>query len=500
MSATPYLQMRAISKSYEGTRALRGVDLAAARGEVHAIVGENGAGKSTLTKILTGAVQPDAGQITLDGALHSIDSPLAGQRLGICMVHQHVTLVPHLSVAENILLGHMPSHAAGWWVDWPTAYRRAQEVLDQIGFGAVPARRLVSRLTPAQKQMVEIAKAVALQPRVLIMDEPSAVFAQEELAALFALIERLRKQSVLILYISHRLDEVFAIADRVTVLKDGALVGTVRPSDTDKGSLIRMMVGRPLDELFVRRTPRLGPQRLALHSLSRSGAFKDVSFTLAQGEIVGMYGLVGSGRTEVARCIFGADRYSAGEVHLDGQPVRLTSPRMALQAGIAMLTEDRIGSGLVLDMSIRDNASLASLDEISRWGLLNRDLQNRQVRQKAEELDIRPRLLGRIVRTLSGGNQQKVVLAKWLLTRARVLILDEPTRGVDVAAKREIYEVIGRLADSGMSILLISSELPEILGTSDRILVMREGRLAGSFTKTQASEESLLACAAGVTH
>ena len=493
---TPFLQMGGISTRFGGTQALRSVDLTAESGEVHAIVGENGAGKSTLSRILAGAVQCDAGQIRLGGEPQAITSPLRGQQLGIRMVAQHANLVPNLSVTENVLLGTMPTGRFGWWIDWAVAHRRVQQVLDRIGFRGIEVRRRVARLSAAQRQVVEIAKAVAVKPRILIMDEPSAVLAQEDLTKLFALIRRLRDENVLIFYISHRLDELYAIADRVTVLKDGALVGTVDPRRTQRDELIRLMVGRPLQDIFPRRDPNSGRELLSLRGLGRAGSFKDVSFTVAEGEIVGLYGLVGSGRTEVARCVFGADR-SMGEIRMMSRALRPRSPRDALRVGIAMLTEDRIGDGLVLGLPIRDNVSLASFSAMSRRGILDRRRQSALVQAKVRELDVRPPDIERLVGKLSGGNQQKVVLAKWLLTNARVLLLDEPTRGVDIAAKKEIYATIADLAARGMGILLISSELPEILGMCDRTLVMREGRLVGEFTRAEATEEKILACAAG---
>ena len=459
---TPFLQMSGISKRFGGTQALRSVDLTAESGEVHAIIGENGAGKSTLSRILTGAVQCDAGEIRLGGEPQAITSPLRGQQLGIRMVAQHANLVPNLTVTENVLLGGMPTTGRfGWWIDWGAAHRRVQQTLERIGFQEIDVRRRVARLSAAQRQVVEIAKAVAVTPRILIMDEPSAVLAQEDLTKLFALIRRLREEKVLIFYISHRLDELFAIADRVTVLKDGALVGTVDPRRTQRDELIRLMVGRPLQDIFPRRVAKPGRQLLSLHGLGRAGSFEDVSFAVAEGEIVGLYGLVGSGRTEVARCIFGADRSGTGDVRVEGRAFRPLSPRDALRAGIAMLTEDRIGDGLVLSLSIRDNVSLASFSAMSRRGLLDRRRQSALVQEKVRELDVRPPDIERLVGKLSGGNQQKVVLAKWLLTRACILLLDEPTRGVDIAAKKEIYATVADLAARGMGILLISSELPE---------------------------------------
>ena len=492
------LSMRGIHKSFDGTQALRGVDFSAERGEVHAIVGENGAGKSTLMKVLAGALPRDSGEILLDGVAADARSPLAAHRLGIRAVYQEFSLVPHLSVAENILLGQMPAARLPGCVDWTQAYRRAEEILASIGFVGIDVRKVVRRMSVSHQQMVEIAKAVAVRPRILILDEPSAVLSQEELDRLFALVRQLKQEGTLILYISHRLDEVYEIAERITVLKDGQLVGTVRPQEADQNQLIRMMVGRSLGEVFPSRHPPMDEIALEVTDLTRAGSFSDISFALHRGEVLGMSGLVGSGRTQVARCIFGAEPFDSGAIRLGGKPIRPRSPHDAVREGIALLTEDRKRDGLVMHCTIRDNVSMASYEKLSRWGVINRRAQEATVQQKVRELDIRPPLIDRLARQLSGGNQQKLVLAKWLMTQARVLILDEPTRGVDVATKVEIYQLISDLAADGIGILLISSELPEILGLSDRALVMREGRVVGEFTRAQASEESLLAAAAGV--
>jgi ABC-type sugar transport system ATPase subunit len=499
MTGTDLLIMRGIRKSFDGTQALRGVDFSAVAGEVHAISGENGAGKSTLVKILSGALERDEGEILLDGEQAELDTPIRARRLGIRAVYQEFSLVPHLTVTENILMGQMPEGRLPGTVDWPKAIRRAEEILASIGFVGIDVRKLVRQLSVSHQQMVEIAKAVAEKPRILILDEPSAVLSQEELNRLFALVRRLRQEGTLVLYISHRLDEVFEIANRITVLKDGQLVGTVNPQETDQGQLIRMMVGRALGEIFPNRQPAEAEVALEVVGLDKAGAFEGVSFRLRRGEVLGMFGLVGSGRTQVARCLFGADPFEAGEVRLGGETIRPRSPREAVREGIALLTEDRKRDGLVLSCTIRDNASMASYERLSRWGLIDRGAQEAEVQRKVQELDVRPPLLDRLARQLSGGNQQKLVLAKWLMTQAKVMILDEPTRGVDVATKVEIYQIISDLAAGGIGILLISSELPEILGMSDRALVMREGRLVGEFTRAQASEEKLLASAAGVT-
>jgi len=499
MADPDFLQMRGIFKNFNGTQALRGVDFSAVAGEVHAISGENGAGKSTLVKILSGALPRDAGEILLDGEPAELGTPVRARRLGICAVYQEFSLVPHLTVAENILMGQMPSARVRGWVNWTKAYRRAEEILQSIGFVGIDIRKLVRELSVSHQQMVEIAKAVASQRRILILDEPSAVLSQKELDRLFALVRQLKQEGTLVLYISHRLDEVFEIADRITVLKDGLLVGTVKPEESDENQLIKMMVGRTLGEIFPSRNPPGEEVVLEVRDLAKEGAFSDISFSVRRGEVLGMFGLVGSGRTQVARCIFGAEPFTTGEVRLDGNTVRPRSPREAVKEGIALLTEDRKRDGLVLSCTTRDNASMAIFDDLSKLGVINRRAQKTRVQQKVHELDIRPPQLDRLSRQLSGGNQQKLVLAKWLMTQARVLILDEPTRGVDVATKVEIYQIINNLAINGMGILLISSELLEILGMSNRALVMREGRLVGEFTQAQASEEKLLASAAGVS-
>jgi ribose transport system ATP-binding protein len=498
VTESDFLVMRGIRKSFDGTQALKGVDFSARRGEVHAIVGENGAGKSTLMKILAGALQRDAGEILLDGQPAVLRSPFSAHRLGIRAVYQEFSLVRHLTITENILLGQMPTGRGRWLIDWKRAHRLAEEKLAEIGFTGLDVRAQVSSLSVSHQQMVEIAKAAVTKPRIWILDEPSAVLSQEELKRLFELIQRLRAESALILYISHRLDEVFKVADRITVLKDGELIGTMRTQDTDENQLIKMMVGRTLGEFYPRRANKPGEELLTVTSLGRGASFSDVTFSLRRGEILGLFGLVGSGRTQVARCVFGADRATAGEILLEGRLVRPNSPRDAVEAGIALLTEDRKRDGLVMSCSIRDNASLAIMQQVSRWGVLNTARRDELVQTKVGELAVHPAQISRLVRQLSGGNQQKVVLAKWLLSQARVLMLDEPTRGVDVATKVEIYRIISDLAEGGVGVLIISSELPEILGMSDRVVVMREGLVAGEFNTAQASEESLLACAAGV--
>jgi len=498
MGNPEFLQMRGIRKSYDGTQALKAVDFSAVAGEVHAIVGENGAGKSTLMKILAGAIQPDAGNFILDGQPIRPRSPHHAFELGIRTVYQEFSLVPHLNVTENILMGQMPTGRLKWWVDWPKAHQRAQDIFQHLDFAGIDVRSATASLSVSRQQMVEIAKAVARQPRILILDEPSSALSREELKRLFALIQRLKRESTVILYISHRLDEVFEIADRITILKDGETVGTVLPMETTETQLIKMMVGRPLEAIYPQRKSQPSDIFLEVKNLSRTGIFSDVSFSLGRGEILGMFGLVGSGRTDVARCIFRAEAPDSGSIRIGGKSVKLKSPHDAVRRNIAMLTEDRKRDGLIMSCSICDNVGLATMDQVSRWKLLMRRKQKKLVQSKVQEMSIRPAQLTRLVRELSGGNQQKVVLAKWLLSNAKLLILDEPTRGVDVATKVEIYHLIGELADKGAAIIFISSELPEILGMSNRILVLREGRVVGEFTKESAGEETLLACATGI--
>jgi len=489
--------MSGISKRYDATQALRDVAFSAESGVVHALVGENGAGKSTLVKIMTGAVQADTGGILVDGAPTPIASPLAAQRLGIRVVHQHVSLVPHLSVSENIHLGNMPTRIGGAWVDWRATHEQAERALSAIGFGGIDVRLQVSQLSLGQRKLVEIAKACSVRPRMLIMDEPSAALSYEERERLFALIRQLKATSTSVLYISHDLDEVLEIADRITVLRDGAVIGTIPSAETDKSRIVEMMVGRVVNDIFPERETGPGVEVLRIDGLSGGARFRDVSLSVAAGEIVGLYGLIGSGRTEVARSVFGAEQPTGGEIRVRGRQVRPRSPRDALKAGIAMLTEDRTRDGLVLFLSTCDNISLANFDRTSRYGLIQRRPQRDMVSEKVRELGIRPANIDRPVRTLSGGNQQKVVLAKWLLAHADVLILDEPTWGVDIAAKQDIYDVIRHVADDGMAILLISSELPEVIGLSDRVLVMRKGRLVGEVPRQQATERNLVALATG---
>ena len=496
MTEVSRIRMSAITKRYGPAYALRDVTFLARTGEIHALIGENGAGKSTLVRVLSGAIRADAGEMAIDDVAYDPRTPHDARVEGIRAVHQEFSLVPHLSVAENLLLGELPTLARGI-VDWPAAHRVAAASLAALGFEGIDTRQRVDRLGVSQRQMVEIAKAFRGRPRVVILDEPSAVLSNAELERLVSVLRTFREEGGTVVYVSHRLDEVLRIADRITVLKDGELVGTVATSAVTEHELIRMMVGRPLSEIYPRRERPQPQPLLALEGLSGPG-FRGVDLVLGKGEIVGLFGLVGAGRTELARAVFGALRTSGGGMLLDGRSYRPRSPGDALDVGVAMLGEDRARDGLVLPAAMLDNLTLASFGRLSRLGVLVRGRQRGVAVAQVRDLDIRPPALQRRVRALSGGNQQKVVFGKWLIRGARVQILDEPTRGVDVATKVQIYRIIADLAEQGLAILLISSDLPEIIGMSDRIVVMRHGQVVGEVSRAEATEERLLAIASGV--
>jgi ribose transport system ATP-binding protein len=489
------LSMRGIVKSFPGVRALRGVDLSLRGGEVLAVVGENGAGKSTLIKVLAGAHQPDEGRIEFHGQEAHFDSPLDARRAGIAVIYQEFHLVPSLSAVENIFLGRELARAG--FVRRGEERRRAAELFARIGV-AVDPDTPCRELTVAQQQVVEIARALALDARIVVMDEPSATLTPQEVDRLFAIIRDLRMKGIGIIYISHRLDEVFALADRVQVLRDGEAIDCRTIGEATRDELIRLMVGRRLEEEFPKRNVALGPPRLVVRGLTRGRKVRDVSFAIHRGEVVGLTGLVGAGRTETARAIFGADRRESGVVELDGRRLDIRSPRDAIAAGIALLTEDRKRQGLVLAQSVRENFALPNLERFSSWGFVRRRAERQALAHRVGELRIRLASVEQPAGNLSGGNQQKVVLAKWLERNCEVLLFDEPTRGIDVGAKVEIYRLINDLAAAGKAILLISSELPEVLGMSDRILVMHEGRLTGEIAEArQATQEQILRLAVG---
>lgn len=484
---TPLLRVRGIHKSYPGVHALSGVDLDIYAGEAHALVGENGAGKSTLMKVLAGSVVPDSGVIELNGREVSVRTPHDAHALGVRMIYQELDLVPALSVAENIFLNVEPSR---WGVINRRELRqRSVALLARLG-QKIDVDERVERLPLATQQMVEIAKALASEStRVLIMDEPSAILTEAELRELFRLIDKLKSEGVAVIYISHRMDEIQRIADRVTVLRDGRSVRSSVPlRDLTLDEIVFLMVGRELAKGYPDSPAQAREELLRVESLS-AGPVRDVSFTLRRGETLGIVGLVGSGRTELARAIFGADKIDAGAIYLEGKRITPRSPREAIDLGIGFLTEDRKGQGLILHDPVRQNISLATLERITPRGFINQRQERENARAWVKELNIRTPTIEQRVRNLSGGNQQKVVLARWLLARSRVLIFDEPTRGVDVGAKAEIYALMRRLVAEGAGIIMISSELPEAIGMCDRLLVMREGRVVGELPKEEATAE-----------
>ena len=487
---SPLLEMRGIVKSFPGVQALRGVDLSLRTGEVLALLGENGAGKSTLMKVLGGAHRADEGTLSIDGRVTPFDSPLDSRNAGVAVIYQEFNLVPGLTAVENIFLGQEVTRAG--FVARKQERERAAALFKRLGVEIdldVPCRRL----TTAQQQLVEIAKALAFDARIIVMDEPSAALTSHEVERLFEIIRDLKRHGIGIIYISHRLDEVFTVADRVTVLRDGRNVGERPVAQITRNQMIELMVGRELKDEFPARAVTLGAPRLEVSGLRRGRAVRDVSFAVRRGEILALTGLVGAGRTETARLIFAADPREAGEIRLDGNVLALRSPQDAIAAGIGLLTEDRKLQGLVLRHSVRENFGLPNLTWLSRRGFVQLGQERTHFARYVDQLRIKVPNQEQRAGNLSGGNQQKVVLAKWLARNCDVLIFDEPTRGIDVGAKYEIYLLLNELAAAGKAIVMISSELPEVLGMADRILVMHEGRVTGEIADARrATQEQIM--------
>ncbi len=488
------LTMREIGKSFPGVRALDGVDLALRRGEVLALLGENGAGKSTLIKMLGGVLMPDTGSISIDGEEVELHRPADANAAGIGVIFQEFSLVPGLTAWENIFLGRESSLGL---IKRGEEQRRAGQLFEQLGVD-IPLNVPCAQLSVAQQQIVEIAKALSQDVRLIVMDEPSAALTPIEVRRLFEIIRDLKAKQIGIIYISHRLDEIFEIADRIMVLRDGQHVAEASPSDMTRRQLIEMMVGREIEDEFPKHRHAIGSVRLRVRGLCRSHVVRDVSLAVHRGEVLGVTGLVGAGRTELARLIFGAEQAERGTIELDGVTLQPKSPRHAIRAGICLLTEDRKSQGLVLGLNVRENFGLPNLDAWSTLGFVNQPQERQAFSGYVEKLGIRLPNHEHLAKNLSGGNQQKVVLAKWLQRNAEVLIFDEPTRGIDVGAKYEIYMLINELARQGKAIIMISSELPEVLGMSDRILVMHEGRITGEIDDpSSATQEQIMELAVG---
>jgi inositol transport system ATP-binding protein len=498
MSA-PLLRVTGIAKLYPGVQALDDVSFDLRAGEIHGLLGENGAGKSTLLKILSGAERPDAGRIEVAGAELVLASPHDAQVLGIATIYQELNLLPNLTVAENVFMGREPGGRA--FLSWRRLVAQTREVLERIGL-AIDPLALVHDLSVAEQQMVEIARALSMDSRLIIMDEPTSALSDTEVERLFAIVRELRDQGLGIIFVTHRLDEVMRLCDRATVLRDGRLVGTRAIGELSVDELIRMMVGRPASELFTPLAPRTtGPVVLEVSGLSRRGnaldphasVLDDVSLTVREGEILGIAGLMGSGRTELARAVFGADPFHKGQIRIAGREVVVRSPEDGIKAGIGLVPEDRKQQALFLALAVRSNLSLAALGRLVRFGtFVDERAETALVERYRETLNIRMASSEQLVGSLSGGNQQKVVLARWLALEPKILIVDEPTRGIDVAAQSEVHQLLDRMARSGIAIVAISSELPEILAIADRIVTMREGRITGETLRAEASEERLM--------
>ncbi len=490
------LSARGISKAFGSVQALDRVDFDLQAGEIHGLLGENGAGKSTLIKILAGDVFPEKGQIFYEERLVGLRSPMDSRQLGIRVIYQEFNLVPSLSVAENICIGNYPPGSLPGCISWRQMIQRAREVLGRLG-EEIRVHTKVRELSVAEQQVVEIAKAVLDEPTVLIMDEPTSALNDQETEHLFDVLRGLRSRGVSIIYISHRIEELFQLADRVTVLRDGHTVDTVPISSATRAQLVRMMVGRELKEMYPKRQIPVGDTILQVKNLNAGPKVRDVSFQVRKGEIVAIFGLLGAGQSELARALFGDVPIEDGSAELHGKGVKLNSTAAARAAGFGLIPDDRKGAGLIGALSVKANSSIAALPRLSRAGIVDGRAETQVVRHWVERLDVRCAGVGQQIKYLSGGNQQKVIIGRWLANECKMLILDQPTRGVDVGAKAEIYRLLEDLAEQGVGILMISLEMPEVLGIADKILVMHEGRISGEFERGSASQDELMRCAIG---
>lgn len=490
------LRMEGISKSFPGVQALKDVKFDVNRGEIHALVGENGAGKSTLMKVLTGALMPNEGQIFWRDQTAAIHSPSDAQNLGISMIHQELSLIPYLTVGKNVYLGREPRGRIPGLVDWKKLYSQTDTLLEQLTLDVDP-RMDVSELSIAQQQMVEVAKALSLNADLIAMDEPTSSLTDRETEILFQVMRSLKAKGVAIIFITHRLEEVFEISDRITVLRDGRHIATAATAELNQDKVVQLMVGRELGEMYPYSETEQRSVVLRAQGLADGAELHEASFELHGGEILGVAGLIGAGRTALAETLFGLRPATAGEIELAGEKVRLRSAKQAIHHGMGFVPEDRKLQGLFLNMAVRENVTISATSLVSNLGFLNTPKANNLAREYVEKLDIRTPSLRQRVRNLSGGNQQKVIIARWLTLKPRLLILDEPTRGVDVGAKAEIHALMRQLAQEGVGVLMISSELPEVLGVSDRIIVMHDGRITGRFDRDEATQDKIMQAATG---
>jgi len=495
----PKLTLSGISKSFPGVRALDNVSLELYTGQVTALIGENGAGKSTLVKTMTGIYQPDQGEISIDGEVIDLPTPHAAFEKGITAIHQETVLFDELTVAENIFLGHSP-RTRFKTIDWRKMHSAARALLKDMGAGHLDSEMQLKDLGIANKHLVAVARAMSIEAEIVIMDEPTAALSHKEIEDLFVLIELLKKDGKAILFISHKFDEIYRIADRYTVFRDGEMVGKGLLKDTSQQDIVRLMVGRSVDRIFPKKQVDIGAAVLNVRGLSHPTEFNDISFELRQGEILGFYGLVGAGRSEVMQALFGITRPTGGTIELDGSEISSKSPADAVDAGIVYVPEERGKQGVVVDLPIFQNVSLPSLHKTSRQGFLKLATEYALTREFTQRLDLRAASLSQNAGTLSGGNQQKVVVAKWLATQPRVIILDEPTKGIDIGSKAAVHEFMGDLVSQGLSVIMISSELPEIMGMSDRVIVMREGKIVATHTNDETLDaETLVKTAANIS-
>jgi len=483
------LQVQNLSKSFLGVKALDNIQFGLQKGEVHALMGENGAGKSTFMKILMGLLKPDSGEIIFEGEVLKSHNVHENLQKGISMIHQEILVVPELTVAQNIFLGRETNYRS--WLNDKAINQKAQEILDAIGI-KINAQTKIKNLSIAEMQMVEIAKAISNNAKVIIMDEPTSALTDNEVAMLFKIIKDLKAKGVAIIYISHKMDEIYEITDRITVLRDGQYIATKNTNELDKNALIALMVGRQINDLFLENNSIKGESILSVQNLNKKGKFKDINFEVHAGEVLGIAGLMGAGRTEIARAIFGLDKYDSGEIIIKGNKVEIKSPEDAIKNGIGYVSEDRKALGFIPALSIKENISLSSLGNFAKTWFVNASNEHEAATRLSTDLKIKSTSINQKVMTLSGGNQQKVVIGKVLLTAPSLIILDEPTRGIDIGAKFEIYKLINQLTDKGIAVIMISSELPEILGMSDRIMVLSKGKQTALLSKQEATQEKIM--------